>query len=135
MITGEKAAADPERFSGDGSAAARFRFGFPRCSCCLFAACAWLRRASARRTCLCQAHAMVPNCNFSVFSPIFFQAKIIQFLSIIFVIIVAFSATPIRIIVRIALIGMIIQIIPICVVIWIVLIRIIIQLSLRMRIS
>ena len=54
---------------------------------------------------------------------------------VIVVIIVAISATPIRIIVRIALICMIIQIIPIRVVIWIVLIRIIIQLSLRMRIS
>ena len=26
----------PERFSGDGSAPPRFRFGFPFCSCCLF---------------------------------------------------------------------------------------------------
>ena len=30
-------------------------------SVCFSVACAWLRRASARRTCLCKAHAMVPK--------------------------------------------------------------------------
>ena len=99
--TAEKAAADPKRVSGDGSAPPRFLvavnfalqaacfrnppvllryvsssqkifalqifFGSPVCLgfrvvlVCFFVACAWLRRASARRTCLCQAHAMVPN--------------------------------------------------------------------------
>ena len=48
----------PERFSGDGSAPPRFRFGF-RCrpfrGVCLAAA------GEARRTCLCQAHALVPK--------------------------------------------------------------------------
>ena len=42
--------------------------GFPRCSCCLSVACAWLRRASARRTCLCQAHATVPTVTFLAMS-------------------------------------------------------------------
>ena len=51
------AAADPKRFSGDGSAPPRLSFVAPLAA----HTCAWLRRASARRTCLCQAHAVVPN--------------------------------------------------------------------------
>ena len=52
----------PKRFSGGGSAPPRFRFGFFRVSfrgVCLAAA------GFARRTCLCQAHATVPNNSFS----------------------------------------------------------------------
>ena len=116
-----------------------------------FVACAWLRRPSAKReglwcgdsrttmhksrTCLCQAHATVPDKILVQFSYILSNENYTVPSIVIVVIIVAISATPIRIIVRIALICMIIQIIPIRVVIWIVLIRIIIQLSLRMRIS
>ena len=41
----QKRQPSPERFSGDGSAPLRFRFGFPCCLVVFFVACAWLRRA------------------------------------------------------------------------------------------
>ena len=57
----ESGSRSPSGLAGTAPLRRAFRFGFPRCSCCRFAACAWLRRASARRTCLCQAHATVPK--------------------------------------------------------------------------
>ncbi len=50
--TAEKRQPIPSGLAGTAPHRRAFRFGFPRCSCCRFAACAWLRRASARRTCL-----------------------------------------------------------------------------------
>ena len=58
--TAEKRQPIPSGLAGAAPRRRAGRGGCPRCSCCLFAACAWLRRASARRTCLCQAHATVP---------------------------------------------------------------------------
>ena len=69
----------PERVSGDGSAPPRFRFGFPRCSCCRFAACAWLRRAQraalvyAKHTPWCQT---VKISEFIIVLPIIFLDRI-----------------------------------------------------------
>ena len=55
LCTAEKAAADPERFSGEGSAPPRFRFDFPCCSCCLFrGVCLAAARVSA-------AHLSLPS--------------------------------------------------------------------------
>ena len=51
----------PKRVSGDGSAPPRFRFGFPCCSCLLFRGVCLAAASEASRTCLCQAHATVPN--------------------------------------------------------------------------
>ena len=56
----------PRRVSGDGSAPPRFRFGFPCCSCLLFRGVCLAAASEASRTCLCQAHATVPNCFFVV---------------------------------------------------------------------
>ena len=61
LCAAEKATADPKRVSGDGSAPPRFRFGFPCCSCCLFCGVGLAAASAASRTCLCQAHATVPN--------------------------------------------------------------------------
>ena len=57
----EKRQPVPQRVSGDGFAPPRFRFGFPFCSCCLFRGVCLAAARDASRTCLCQAHAMVPN--------------------------------------------------------------------------
>lgn len=43
--TAEKRQPIPSGLAGTAPHRRAFRFGFPRCSCCLFAACAWLRRA------------------------------------------------------------------------------------------
>ena len=60
--TAEKAAADPQAVQrGRLRAAAPFGLVFRVVLVVLFVTCAWLRRASARRTCLCQAHATVPT--------------------------------------------------------------------------
>ncbi len=56
-------------------------------------------------------------------------------MSVVIFLIIVFSAAPIYIVIRIALISVVIQIIPICVIIGIVLIGIIVQLSLRVCIS
>ena len=48
----------PKRFSGDGSAPPRFRFGF---LCCPFRGVCLAAAGEARRTCLCQAHAPAVN--------------------------------------------------------------------------
>ena len=50
----------PKRFSGDGSAPPRFRFGFPVILCLLFRGVCLAAASAASRTCLCQAHATVP---------------------------------------------------------------------------
>ena len=76
--TAEKATADPQAVQrGRLRTAAPFGLVFRVVLVAFFAACAWLRRPSAKReglwcgdsrttmpksrTCLCQAHAMVPN--------------------------------------------------------------------------
>ena len=61
LCAAEKAAADPQSGSA-GTAPRRRAFGlvFRVVLVVFFVACAWLRRASARRTCHRQAHAMVP---------------------------------------------------------------------------
>ena len=63
--TAEKAAADPQSGSA-GTAPLRraFRFGFPRCSCYIFAACAWLRRAK-RAALVIDKHT--PQCQLNKF--------------------------------------------------------------------
>ena len=47
---GKSGSRSPKRFSGDGSAPPRFRFGFPCCSCCLF-----------RGVCLAAARVSAPH--------------------------------------------------------------------------
>ena len=58
---GKSGSRSPKRVSGDGSAPPRFRFGFPFCSCCLFHGVCLAAASAASRTCLCEAHAMVPK--------------------------------------------------------------------------
>ena len=42
---GKSGSRSPSGSAGTAPLRRAFRFGFPRCSCCRFAACAWLRRA------------------------------------------------------------------------------------------
>ena len=68
MRGGKSGSRSPKRVSGGGSAPPRFRFGFPCCSCLLFRGVCLAAASAASRTCLCQAHATVPNKFFICFS-------------------------------------------------------------------
>ena len=57
----EKAAADPKRFSGDGSAPPRLSVWFSALFLLPFRGVCLAAASAASRTCLCQAHATVPN--------------------------------------------------------------------------
>ena len=69
----------PERFSGDGSAPPRFRFGFPCCSCCLFRGVCLAAASAASRTCIKDKHTSRSHTRiFTVYQPHIWRKRLFR---------------------------------------------------------